>query len=199
MLDSDTLEFRVRLRLESSQIPPLFGASVGVLSILQRTRDDTLMLGQMGLPRPRDVDVDGAFGIRAVCEERRAWVRRGAAGRLAAGGRCHPNQNRRRSHQARNVCGAEYFPAGRIGTPHFHNQDRYITVLKGTWWVSLGPESDSGDKNKMIPIKAGGYVFHPANGHHFDGAKTDEVTVQIIGMGQVITTRIEPTAGTAQR
>ena len=91
------------------------------------------------------------------------------------------------------------FPAGRIGTPHFHNQDRYVTVLKGTWWVSLGPESDSGDQSKMIPIKAGGYVFHPANGHHFDGAKTDEVTVQIIGMGPVVTTRIQPTAGTAQR
>ena len=91
------------------------------------------------------------------------------------------------------------FPAGRIGTPHFHNQDRYVTVLKGTWWVSLGPESDSGDQSKMIPIKVGGYVFHPANGHHFDGAKTDEVTVQIIGMGPVVTTRIQPTAGTAQR
>ena len=72
-------------------------------------------------------------------------------------------------------------------------------VLKGTWWVSLGPESDSGDQNKMIPIKAGGYVFHPANGHHFDGAKTEDVTVQIIGMGPVTTTRVKPTAGTAQR
>lgn len=91
------------------------------------------------------------------------------------------------------------FPAGRIGTPHFHNQDRHITVLKGTWWVSLGPESDSGDPSKMIPMKAGSYVFHPANGHHFDGAKTDEVTVQIIGMGPVVTTRITPPAGTAQR
>jgi len=91
------------------------------------------------------------------------------------------------------------FPAGRIGTPHFHDQDRYITVLKGTWWVSLGPESDSGDPNKMIPMKAGSYVFHPANGHHFDGTKSEDAMVQIIGMGPVNTTRVKPTGGTAQR
>jgi len=47
----------------------------------------------------------------------------------------------------------------------------------------------------MIPMKAGSYVFHPANGHHFDGAKTDEVTVQIIGMGPVTSTRVTPRLG----
>ena len=45
------------------------------------------------------------------------------------------------------------------------------------------------------PTKPG----NPANGHHFDGAKTEEVTVQIIGMGPVQTTRVEKAAGTAQR
>jgi hypothetical protein len=24
--------------------------------------------------------------------------------------------------------------------PHFHPNDRYITVLSGTWWVNTGPE-----------------------------------------------------------
>jgi quercetin dioxygenase-like cupin family protein len=84
------------------------------------------------------------------------------------------------------------FPPGRIGTPHFHTQDRHVTVLKGTWWVSLGPESDSGDASKMVPMKAGSYVFHPANGHHFDGAKDEEAVVQIIGMGPVATTQLKP-------
>ena len=83
------------------------------------------------------------------------------------------------------------FPAGRIGTPHFHSQDRHVTVLKGTWWVSLGPDSDSGDASKMVPMKAGSYVFHPANGHHFDGAKDEEAVVQIIGMGPVTTTQVK--------
>ena len=26
--------------------------------------------------------------------------------------------------------------------PHLHPQDRYITVLEGTWWVSTGPKFD---------------------------------------------------------
>src|SRR5512139_3661929 len=30
------------------------------------------------------------------------------------------------------------FVPGRMSRPHFHDQDRYITVIKGTWWVSLG-------------------------------------------------------------
>jgi predicted metal-dependent enzyme (double-stranded beta helix superfamily) len=34
------------------------------------------------------------------------------------------------------------FAPGRIGRPHYHDQDRYITVIKGTCRVSLGPESD---------------------------------------------------------
>jgi hypothetical protein len=51
----------------------------------------------------------------------------------------------------------------------------------------------------MIPMKAGSYVFHPANGHHFDGTKNEEAMVQIIGMGPVTTTRVKSTGGTAQR
>jgi quercetin dioxygenase-like cupin family protein len=86
------------------------------------------------------------------------------------------------------------FPAGRIGTPHFHSQDRHVTVLKGTWWVSLGTDSDSGDASKMVPMKAGSYVYHPANGHHFDGAKDEEAVVQIIGMGPVTTTQVKAAA-----
>src|SRR5579885_2134842 len=34
------------------------------------------------------------------------------------------------------------FMPGKGSRPHFHDKDRFITVIKGTWWVSLGPESD---------------------------------------------------------
>jgi quercetin dioxygenase-like cupin family protein len=91
------------------------------------------------------------------------------------------------------------FPAGRMSRPHFHSQDRHVTVIKGTWWVSLGPESDGGDTSKMVPMKAGSYVFHPANGHHFDGAKDEEAVVQITGMGPVTTTQLKTDSGRGQR
>ena len=83
------------------------------------------------------------------------------------------------------------FVPGRTSRPHFHDQDRYITVVKGTWWVSTGPEADTFDLAKMVPMKAGSFVFHPAFGHHYDGAKDEPTTVRIMGMGPVTTTQLE--------
>jgi quercetin dioxygenase-like cupin family protein len=82
------------------------------------------------------------------------------------------------------------FAPGNMSRPHFHDQDRYVTVIKGTWWVALGPEADVFDPSKTKPMKAGSFVRHPAGAHHYDGAKDEEVIVQIIGMGPVKTTQI---------
>jgi quercetin dioxygenase-like cupin family protein len=83
------------------------------------------------------------------------------------------------------------FAPGQMSRPHFHDQDRYVTVIKGTWWVALGPEADVFDPSKTKPMKAGSIVKHPAGSHHYDGAKDEEVIVQIIGMGPVKTTQIQ--------
>jgi quercetin dioxygenase-like cupin family protein len=80
------------------------------------------------------------------------------------------------------------FQPGRTSRPHYHDQDRYITVLKGTWWTG---EGDVYQPDKMVPIKAGGLMFHPAGYHHYDGAKDEETVVQIIGMGPVKTVGTE--------
>ncbi len=90
------------------------------------------------------------------------------------------------------------FAPGRGSRPHYHDQDRYITVIKGTWWVSLGPESDVYDPSKMVAMKAGSYVFHPAFGHHYDGAKDEEAVVRIMGIGPVTTKQLAAT-GRGQR
>ena len=83
------------------------------------------------------------------------------------------------------------FAPGKGSRPHFHDQDRYVTVVKGTWWVALGPESDVYNPAKMTPMKAGSFVFHPAFGHHYDGAKDEEAVVRIVGMGPVKSTNLE--------
>ena len=82
------------------------------------------------------------------------------------------------------------FPPGQMSRPHFHDKDRFVTVIKGTWWTASGPDGDVYDPSKTVPIKTGGFMFHPAGGHHYDGAKDEEVIVQIIGMGPVTTTQI---------
>jgi hypothetical protein len=81
------------------------------------------------------------------------------------------------------------FPAGVMSAPHFHDQDRFVTVIRGTWYAGMG--SDWDPKNN-IPLPAGSFMFHPANGVHFDGAMASDTEVQIIGMGPVKTTWIYP-------
>jgi quercetin dioxygenase-like cupin family protein len=88
------------------------------------------------------------------------------------------------------VTRARFMP-GRGSRPHYHDQDRYITVIKGTWWVSLGPEADVYNPEKMTALKPGSFIFEPAGGHHYDQARDEEVIVQIIGPGPVKTVRLE--------
>ena len=83
------------------------------------------------------------------------------------------------------------FAAGSGTRPHFYDQARYITVIEGTWWVALGPDAATYDPDKMIPMRAGSFLFEPVNGIHYDQARDEPVTVQIVGMGPVKTTMLE--------
>src|SRR4026207_323026 len=80
------------------------------------------------------------------------------------------------------------FAPGRGSRPHFHDQDRYVTVIKGTWWTGKG---DVYKPETMVAIKPGGFMFHPAGYHHYDEARDEEVIVQIMGTGPVKTTQSE--------
>jgi quercetin dioxygenase-like cupin family protein len=80
------------------------------------------------------------------------------------------------------------FSPGAFSPPHFHPETRYITVLKGTWWVGSGPKFD---KDATTPVPAGSVVVHHANQIHWDGAKDEEVIVQIMGIGPSATIRVD--------
>jgi quercetin dioxygenase-like cupin family protein len=79
------------------------------------------------------------------------------------------------------------FPPGAHSNPHSHSQDRHATVIKGVWYTGVG---DKIDFKNAVPLKEGSYMLHPANGVHWDGAGTEEVVVQIIGVGPVTTTPV---------
>lgn len=81
------------------------------------------------------------------------------------------------------------FGPGVTSPPHYHDQDRYITVISGEWGFGRGP---SGDCAETVPMRAGAFVMHPKGSVHYDGSCNGEpVVVQIIGMGPVKTTRVE--------
>ena len=64
--------------------------------------------------------------------------------------------------------------------PHFHPNDRYITVLSGTWWVNTGAKYDPAG---FKPVPAGSFVVHTGKEIHYDGAKDEECILLITGMG----------------
>jgi quercetin dioxygenase-like cupin family protein len=84
------------------------------------------------------------------------------------------------------------FSPGRMTRPHWHPDDRHVVVLSGTWYMG---EGDSFDPDKTVPMKPGSYAKHPATLHHYDGAKDEEVIVQIVGYGPSGTTLVNPNQG----
>jgi hypothetical protein len=72
--------------------------------------------------------------------------------------------------------------------PHSHPNDRFITVISGTWWVNTGAKYDP---DGMKPMPAGTFVTHFANQIHYDGAKDEACVLQIVGMGPATATQAE--------
>ena len=76
-----------------------------------------------------------------------------------------------------------------MSQPHWHPEARYVTVIKGTWWTGAGAKFDP---ENTVPVKAGGFSVHTAKEIHYDGAKDEEVIVQISGIGPSGTIPVNP-------
>ena len=76
----------------------------------------------------------------------------------------------------------------RMSHPHFHPNDRYITVLSGTWWVGTGTKFDP---DSTVPLPAGTLVTHFGKQIHYDGAKDVEAILEIVGEGPATATPAE--------
>jgi quercetin dioxygenase-like cupin family protein len=81
------------------------------------------------------------------------------------------------------------FKPGVMSRPHRHPHERFVTVIKGTWWAGTGSVFDP---SKTTPLPAGSYMLHPAGAAHYDGAKDEEVIVEIKGMGPAPSIPVKP-------
>jgi hypothetical protein len=72
--------------------------------------------------------------------------------------------------------------------PHFHPNDRFITVLSGTWWVNTGSKYDP---DHMVPMPTGSFVTHYGKQIHYDGAKDEDTVLEIVGEGPATATPAE--------
>ena len=80
------------------------------------------------------------------------------------------------------------FPPGVFDRPHFHNGDRHVTVIKGTWYVGMGKDWEPA---KATAMKPGSYMFQPAHAVHWDGAKDEDAVLLIMGEGPATSTAAE--------
>jgi hypothetical protein len=83
---------------------------------------------------------------------------------------------------------AKWLAGNHFSRPHFHPHDRFITVLKGTWWVGSGNKFDT---NATVPMPAGSFVTHYGQQIHFDGAKDEDAVLLIVGEGPATATPAE--------
>jgi hypothetical protein len=74
----------------------------------------------------------------------------------------------------------KWTPGNHFSRPHFHPNDRFIAVIKGTWWVGSGPKFDPAN---TTPMPAGSFVTHFGKQVHWDGAKDEETVLLIMGEG----------------
>jgi len=78
-------------------------------------------------------------------------------------------------------------PSGLRLQPHFHPDERIVTVLTGTLYVGFGERFDPAT---MKPLPPGSVFTEPVKQPHFTWAKDGEVLLQIIGNGPTGTTQI---------
>ena len=82
------------------------------------------------------------------------------------------------------------FPANHKVQPHFHPDERVVTVLSGTLYVGFG---EVFDESAMKALPAGSIWTEPARQPHFVWAKDGEVVIQVVGAnGPSGLTRIAP-------
>ena len=84
------------------------------------------------------------------------------------------------------------FPPGVMSKPHAHKEDRHALVIQGTWYTGTGSEWTP---DKTVGLTPGSYMLHPGGETHFDGAKGQEVILQLVGYGPSSTTYVKPGDG----
>lgn len=88
------------------------------------------------------------------------------------------------------------FKPNRFGNPHYHPNDRFITVMEGAGWKGSGPVVDPRNA-KRLP--KGSFMIDHALKVHWDGTKDESGAYLIAGMGPATNIEVPKTAGSIPR
>jgi hypothetical protein len=78
--------------------------------------------------------------------------------------------------------------AHHMSRPHYHPNDRFITVISGTWWVGTGNKYDP---DSTVPMPPGSFITHFGKQVHYDGAKDGDCVLEIVGDGPATSIPVE--------
>ena len=150
------------------------------MSVTTRTIAIVLLAGAIAAPSIRAADIDrSAVEFKTPAEIK--WVRNAAGTNEQAVLFGDPNK------PGPYVVRLKWLP-GNMSRPHFHPHDRFFIVISGTWWMGTGEKFDP---DSTVGAPAGSYVIHHAGKIHYDGAKGEEVVIQVSGMGPATATPAE--------
>ena len=80
------------------------------------------------------------------------------------------------------------FPTGFLRQPHFHPDDKIVTVLSGTVHIGYGEQFEEGAMKALGP---GGIWTEPMKTPHYVWVKEGEVVIQVVGYGPTGNTFIQ--------
>lgn len=83
------------------------------------------------------------------------------------------------------------FPKGHRNVPHYHSDERVITIMQGSLYVGYGTVFDEGQMKKLT---AGSVFTEPKDQPHFVWAKDETVVLQVMGTGMSRRTLVEQIA-----
>ena len=77
------------------------------------------------------------------------------------------------------VTRAKFVP-GQKNMPHWHQDERTVVVLSGTYYFAYG---EQWDETKLKALPPGTFLTEPPKAPHYNWAKDGEVILQITGYG----------------
>jgi len=80
----------------------------------------------------------------------------------------------------------------RVGTPHYHLNDRFVTVIEGAGWNGTGPVVDPVN---AVKLPKGSFAINHALKVHWDGTYDETGTFLIAGMGPATNIEVPQAAG----
>lgn len=80
------------------------------------------------------------------------------------------------------------FPEGTRVQPHYHPEERIVTVVEGSINMGYG---EVFDESSMQTLEAGSVWSEPGNQPHYVWVKDGAVVIQVIGYGPTATIQVE--------